>query len=114
MKKNELGIGIVGTGVIAGFHAQTVAIVDRARLVAATDTRAEAGEKFASQYHCAYEPSLEALLAREDIDVVAITTPSGTHAAIGMAAAKAGKHVLCEKPLDVTLEKVDEIGRAHV
>jgi UDP-N-acetyl-2-amino-2-deoxyglucuronate dehydrogenase len=111
MKKSELGIGVVGTGVIAGFHAQALKNVERARLVAATDTRVEAGKKYASEYSCDFAPSLEDLLARKDVDAVAITTPSGSHAEIGMAAARAGKHVLCEKPLDVTLEKVDALIR---
>lgn len=112
MKKNELGIAVVGAGVIAGFHAQAAAKVENARLVAVTNRRPEVGREFAAKYSCEFEPSLEALLSRDDVDVVAIATPSGSHASIGIAAARAGKHVLCEKPLDVTLEKVDALIEA--
>lgn len=112
MSQAEVRVGLVGTGSIAGFHAEAISGVDRARLVAATSRREEPGRAFCKKYGCEYEPSVEALLAREDIDVVAITTPSGNHAEIGIAAAKAGKHVFCEKPLDISLEKIDSLIEA--
>jgi predicted dehydrogenase len=101
--------GLIGSGSIADFHARAIAIVDGAELIAVHSRTLEAGQEFAVTHDCQYEASLEALLSRPDIDAVAITTPSGTHAEIGIAAARAGKHVLCEKPVDVTVEKVDEL-----
>ncbi len=108
----EVRIGLVGTGSIASFHADAIANVDRARLVAVTSRREEPGRAFAEKYGSEYVPTVEALLAREDVDVVAITTPSGNHAEIGIAAARAGKHVFCEKPIDITLEKIDALIKA--
>lgn len=103
----KVRFGLIGTGSIADFHAGAIAQVEGAELTAVHSRTLETGEAFARRNACDYEPSLEALLARPDIDAVAITTPSGTHAAIGIQAARAGKHVLCEKPLDVTVEKID-------
>lgn len=109
MGKGEIRIGLVGTGTIANFHAEAIAAAPQTRLVAATSRREAPGREFAERYGCEYVPTLEALLARDDVDAVAITTPSGAHAEAGIAAAKAGKHVFCEKPLDVTLEKIDAL-----
>jgi len=101
--------GLVGTGSIADFHARAISLVEGAQLVAAHSRMRENGEKFARENGCDFEPDLQALLARSDIDAVAITTPSGTHAEIGIGAARAGKHILCEKPIDVTVEKIDAL-----
>jgi predicted dehydrogenase len=81
-----------------------VAVCSRAR------SRAQA---FADEFGCAAFDTLEAMLALPDVDVLIIATPSGSHAEAAVAAAKAGKHVLCEKPLDVTLERVDAMIDAH-
>jgi predicted dehydrogenase len=104
--------GIVGVGNIAGFHAKAISLVDGAELVACHARSRESGEKWAGEQGVAYESTLEGLLARDDIDAVAITTPSGTHTDLGVRVAKAGKHVLCEKPLDITVEKIDELVAA--
>lgn len=112
MSRKELRFGLVGTGNIAGFHAQAIGDVTGARLVAATSRREKPGRAFAEKHSCDFEPSVDRLLARDDIDAVAITTTSGSHAEIGIAAARAGKHVFCEKPIDVTLEKIDALIRA--
>lgn len=108
----RLGVGLVGTGTIAEIHAEALAGVSGAKLVAATSRRPEPGRRFCERHGCEYEPTLEALLARTDVDAVAVTTSSATHADIGIAAARAGKHVFCEKPIDISLEKIDALIRA--
>jgi predicted dehydrogenase len=105
----NINFGIIGVGNIAGFHAKAIGMVEGAELVACFARSRENGEKFAAEYGCDYANSLEDLLTRDDIDAVAITTPSGTHTEIGVLAARAGKHVLCEKPLDISVEKIDEL-----
>jgi predicted dehydrogenase len=80
-----------------------------ARLAAVTDVVPGAASAFAAARGCAAEPSLDALLARGDIDVVCVCVPSGLHAEIGVRAAKAGKHLVVEKPVDVTLEAADRL-----
>ncbi|MDF2439347.1 MAG: UDP-N-acetyl-2-amino-2-deoxyglucuronate dehydrogenase [Abditibacteriota bacterium] len=104
--------GLIGTGSIADFHARAIELVNGAQLVAVHSRNAAAGSAFASAQNCEYEATLEVILSRDDIDAIAIATPSGTHAAIGIAAAQAGKHVLCEKPLDINVERIDALVTA--
>jgi UDP-N-acetyl-2-amino-2-deoxyglucuronate dehydrogenase len=108
------GFGIVGTGVIAAIHADAIALLSKtgrpdARLVAVTDVAAGAAAAFAAARGCPAEPDLGALLARSDVEVVCVCVPSGLHAQIGVQAAKAGKHLVVEKPIDVSLEAADRL-----
>jgi predicted dehydrogenase len=103
------GFGIVGCGMISTFHAKAIADVRGAKLVACCDTRAESADKFASANNCTAYHSLDAMLADKKVDVVTIATPSGLHMEPAVAAARAGKHVIVEKPLEVTLKKCDRI-----
>jgi len=103
------GFGIVGTGVIAAIHADAIAMVPDARLAAVTDVAVGAAAAFAAAHGCAPEPDLDALLARPDVDVVSVCVPSGLHAEVGVRAARAGKHLVVEKPIDVTLEAADRL-----
>ena len=102
------GFGIVGGGVIAPFHARAIQDLPNARLVAVADLKPERARELASDFGVE-ALDLDAMLARPDIDVVSICVPSGQHAAIGVRAAAAGKHVVTEKPVDVTLEAADRL-----
>src|SRR3954447_19119957 len=106
------GFGIVGTGVIAALHAAAIRTLPGARLAAVTDVVAGAAGAFAAARGCAAEPDLDALLARPDVDVVCVCVPSGLHAEIGIRAARAGKHLAVEKPVDVTLAAADRLIEA--
>ncbi len=108
----SVGFGIVGTGMIAGFHAKAIAAIPDARLVGAFDTVAERADKFAADNGCTGYGDLDAMLANSDIDIITICTPSGAHRDPAVAAAKAGKHVLVEKPLEITLARCDDIINA--
>jgi UDP-N-acetyl-2-amino-2-deoxyglucuronate dehydrogenase len=99
------GFGIIGTGVIAAIHADAIASLPGARLAAITDVDAAA-------YGADAEPDLGALLARSDVEVVCVCVPSGRHAEVGIRAAKAGKHLAVEKPVDVTLEAAGRLIEA--
>src|SRR5215472_17229445 len=108
------GFGIVGAGVIATTHAEAIAKVPGARLAAVTDTSVDSAKRLADLSGCAAEPDIDALLARDDVDIVTVCVPSGLHAEVGVAAAAAGKHLIVEKPIDVTLEAADRlIGAAR-
>jgi len=101
--------GIIGCGMIAGFHAKAIQAAG-GTLVACFDTRAEAASKLAEQYQgCKPYHNLKGFLADKDIDIVTIGTPSGAHLDPALAAAEAGKHVIVEKPLEITLEKCRKI-----
>jgi predicted dehydrogenase len=108
----DRGFAIVGTGVIAAMHAAAIATVPGARLVAVTDVADGAAATFAAARDCAAEPGLDQLLARPDVDVVCVCVPSGLHAEVGVCAAMAGKHLVVEKPIDVTLAAADRLIEA--
>ena len=108
MTKPEHGFGIVGCGVIAPFHAKAIGDLPGARLVAVADTSPERALDLASDFG-AEAVDVNELLVRSDIDVVCVCVPSGLHAAIGVRAAAAGKHVVVEKPIEVTLEAADRL-----
>lgn len=108
------GFGIVGAGVISSIHARAIASLPDARIVAVTDVAPERAKSFAAAHQCTAEPDLDALLARDDVDVVSVCVPSGLHAEVGTRAAAAGKHLVVEKPIDVSLEAADRlIGAAN-
>lgn len=106
------GFAVVGCGMIANFHAKAIADIPDARLVACYSHRSEGADKFAASVGCKPYHRLEDVLADPDVDVVNICTPSGAHLDPAIAAAKAGKHVVVEKPLEITLERCDEIINA--
>jgi predicted dehydrogenase len=103
------GFGIVGCGMISTFHARAIAEVRGAKLVACFDTRAEAAEKFAAANQCKPYTKLAAMLADPQLSIVTVATPSGAHLDPTVAAARAGKHVIVEKPLEITLKKCDRM-----
>jgi predicted dehydrogenase len=106
------GFGIVGCGLISTFHARALADVRGAKLVACFDTREPAAAKFAAENCCQAYQELDAMLADPNVDIVTIATPSGAHMEPAVAAARAGKHVIVEKPLEITLQKCDRIIEA--
>jgi predicted dehydrogenase len=107
----SLGCAIIGCGMIARFHARAIADVPGLKLTALVGRHVESARKLASELKvdAFCSDSLDAVLNREDVDIVIITTPSGAHAEPAVAAAKAGKHVVVEKPLEITLERCDDI-----
>lgn len=106
-----IGFGIVGCGMISGFHARAISDIRGAAVVACCDTRSESADRFAKEHSCTAYHSLEAMLDDKRVSVVTIATPSGLHMEPAVAAARAGKHVIVEKPLEVTLKKCDRIIR---
>jgi UDP-N-acetyl-2-amino-2-deoxyglucuronate dehydrogenase len=104
-----VGFAIIGTGMISKFHARAIGDVRGAKLVACYNRTAEKAGTFAAEFGCIAYNSLEALLADPQVDAVAITTASGAHLEPAIAAARAGKHVIIEKPLEVTLKRCDQI-----
>ena len=101
MKKLRLGIAGLGRA----FAVSAPAFRDpRIEVVAAADPREEARAKFAEEYHGRAYATVEELCADRDVDVVYVATPHEFHAQHTRFAASAGKHVLCEKPMALTLE----------
>lgn len=108
----KLRFGIIGCGVIADFHAAALAeLSSEAELIGVCDVVPAAAEKFALRHGTKAFADAEALLACPDIDIVNICTPSGYHYISVIAAAKAGKHIICEKPLAINAQQLDEIEK---
>ena len=103
----ELKLGLIGAGRIGRVHAQNIASrVDGAALVAVTDVAAEAAKSLAEVHSAKVFEEPENLLSA-DLDAVLICSSSDTHAQFISLAAKAGKHVFCEKPIALELSKID-------
>jgi myo-inositol 2-dehydrogenase/D-chiro-inositol 1-dehydrogenase len=108
-----IGIAILGAGRISHVHAKAVGEVG-ARLVAVYDVVNAAAEKLAARFGASVEPSVDAVLARPDVDAVVIATPTDTHVDYIIRCAEAGKAVLCEKPLAASVAEaqrcIDRVG----
>lgn len=109
MKKKNIGFGIIGTGAIAGHHAKSIQQLDDCHLVAVLSSSATRAAKAAISFNVPAYDDLNEFLKEEDIDIVCICTASGDHLVPTLAAAKAGKHVLTEKPLEINLERADQM-----
>jgi len=103
------GIAVVGTGMISRFHAKAIADVRGAKLVACFNHNPDKAKKFAKEEGCKAYGSMKQMLADPEVDIVSVATPSGAHQEPAVAAARAGKHVIIEKPLEITLRRCDRI-----
>ena len=97
--------GILGAGRIGKVHARAVAATTGAALVAVSDPMEAAAKEVARDYGCAIR-SIDEIAAAGDIDAVVICTPTDTHADLIEKFARAGKHVFCEKPVDLDVARV--------
>lgn len=105
-----LGFGFIGAGAIAGFHARAVAAARGGRLVGVASRTLAGARKFAAEHGLSFATDdVDALLAQPGVDAVCITTPSALHLQPALAAARAGKHLMIEKPLEATVERTDQI-----
>lgn len=111
MIKKKLGFGIVGTGAIASHHAAAIGAYEGSELIAVCSSSpsraAQAEEKFQVKSYS----NIQEFLNNDAIEVVCICTESGNHMEPGIASAQAGKHVLLEKPIEVSLERADQLIR---
>jgi predicted dinucleotide-utilizing enzyme len=101
--------GIIGAGMIGHFHAKAIQSMADGTLHSVFDLRPEAAEKIAAEYGAIAYSNFEDFLADAELEIVTIGTPSGAHRDPAIAALQAGKHVICEKPLEVTTERIDEM-----
>ncbi|MGC1241474.1 MAG: Gfo/Idh/MocA family oxidoreductase [Chryseosolibacter sp.] len=105
--------GIIGAGMIADFHAKAIQSLNNATLRGICGSNPEKVRALAEKYQCSVFSSYDEMLRSGEIDIVTIATPSGTHMEPTIAAAKYGKHVICEKPLEISLERIDRMIEAH-
>jgi len=113
MTTREVGLGLIGCGSFGLFCMEAFADVDGLRLVAAADAHKPAADRFAERFPgVAVHYSAAELIDRDDVQLVHVATPPATHHALALRAARAGKHVLCEKPLAMDLDQADQMLRA--
>ena len=111
---DRLRLGVIGVGVVGKAHIKRLqAETSPGRLVAIADANAEAAEAVGADLGAPVSTSVADLLARADVDAVIIAIPSGLHADVAVAALEAGKHVLLEKPIDVSVDAADRIIAAE-
>ncbi len=110
MSNKPLGLGLIGCGAFGRFCMETYLKLDGPRAVAAADAWKPAADSFATEFpKIAIHYNAAELIDRDDVDIVHIATPPSAHHGLALRAAKAGKHVLCEKPLAVNLQQADEL-----
>lgn len=109
----ELRYGIIGCAGIADTHVEAVRQAEDAKLVACSDLDREIAGSFADDHDIGsvYTDTTE-MIAGSEVDAVSVCTPSGTHSDVVIEAAEAGASVLCEKPLDVYAERMDDMIEA--
>jgi len=109
MSQEPIGFAIIGAGTIGPTHASAIEQVEDARLVCVCDVIEERAKDLAEKYGAAWTTSIGEVLTRDEVQAVCICTPSGMHGDHAIAAAEAGRHILCEKPIDIRLDKIDEM-----
>ena len=105
-------IAIIGVGAIAGMHGKAIGDLPNAQLVAGCCRSEDKGRKFAGDFDAKWYGDYETMLDEQKPDVVTIATPSGAHLEPTLACARRGIDVLCEKPLEISTERVDRMIRA--
>jgi predicted dehydrogenase len=109
MAKETYKVGIIGAGVIADFHAQAIGAMENTELVAAFARKPERANAFGQNYQCQGYSELDEFLNHPGMDVVTVCSVSGVHLEHVTAAARAGKHIICEKPLEVSPDRIDKM-----
>ncbi|WP_223820930.1 Gfo/Idh/MocA family protein [Bacillus sp. S3] len=107
--KREFGFAIVGTGLISTTHYEQISSIEGAKVLAIYSRKEEKAKSLAEKAGADWYTDYQEMLKRKDIDIVSIITPSGTHADMAIKAARAGKHVIVEKPMDISLEKAQQM-----
>lgn len=108
----KVHFAIAGCGVISRFHLNAIRSIEDAALRGVYDAVPESAQRAAEEYGVQAYPDYAALLADDTVDAVCICTPSHLHAQLALQAIAAGKHVMVEKPIALTLEDCDAISAA--
>lgn len=102
-------MAIIGIGAIANVIAGVLERIDGVKLVAGACRTESKGRQFAEKFKCAWYPDMERMLDDEHPDAAIVCTPSGNHMPAVLACARRGIHVLCEKPLEISLQRVRQM-----
>ena len=105
--------GIVGSGMIAPVHLAAIRALPGAQVTGIMDHGSGHGKKLAPELDATGSDDLGVFIARDDIDIITVATPSGLHYEAALKAAQVGKHCIVEKPMDIQLSRIDEMISAH-
>ena len=105
--------GIIGSGMIAPIHLEAIRALPNAEATGIMDHGSGRGRTMAPELDATGADDLDAFLARGDIDVVTVASPSGAHHEAAIKAAAAGKHCIVEKPIEIRLDRIDAMMAAH-
>jgi UDP-N-acetyl-2-amino-2-deoxyglucuronate dehydrogenase len=105
-------VGIIGTGAIAGIHAASIRVIKNAELVAVCSSSPDRAKEAEAKFGVKAYSDIQAFLTHPDLDIICICTASGQHLEPALAAAKVGKHLFIEKPIEVTLARADQLIEA--
>ncbi len=109
MGSTKLGFGIIGTGAIASHHAKSIQELKDCKLVAVCSSSEGRAQEASVKFGVPAYSNLEEFLGRDDLDIISVCTQSGNHMEPIIVAAMAGKHIIVEKPLEVTVERASRI-----
>src|SRR2546423_6790514 len=110
---SKLRFGIIGCGVIGHIHAEAIATLPDAQLVAVVDTVLKPTQELMDEFHVTHYENLQEMLAREQLDVVDVCTPSGMHGEHACQVMRAGVNVIVEKPMEVSRAAIEEMLRVQ-
>lgn len=105
-------IAIAGIGSVAEMHALAIEEIDSATLIAGSCRTESKGRAFTERYNCTWYKDTDVMLDAEEPDVLSVTTPSGAHLEPTLTAAEHGVNVICEKPLEITSDRINEMATA--
>jgi UDP-N-acetyl-2-amino-2-deoxyglucuronate dehydrogenase len=112
VRNGKIGFGLIGTGMAGVTHAREMQFVDEGEIVAVCSRNEDNVRRFAREHGVRWcYTDYRELLANPDVHVVNVLTPTGQHGEMTIAASRAGKHVLVEKPLEINLQRADAMIR---
>src|SRR5258708_1786001 len=109
----KLRFGIIGCGVIGHIHAEAISSLSDAQLVAVADVIPKRAQELAEKFHVTPYEDFQEMLAHEELDVVDIGTPSGQHGEHACQVMRSGRHVIVEKPMEISRAAIEEMLRVQ-
>jgi len=107
--QKKIGFAIIGCGRICKTHTTVLSQLPDVKIVVVCDVIEERAKEYAQKYHCDYTTNYHEILKRDDVDVVDICTPTYLHPEMAINSAKAGKHVITEKPMSLSIKEADKM-----
>jgi UDP-N-acetyl-2-amino-2-deoxyglucuronate dehydrogenase len=109
MMMKTWGIGLIGCGSIADFHIKAIQEMDNARLVIVASRNPDRARAVGERVGCTWTTDYHDVISNPDVEIVCLTTDSGSHGKIGLETLRAGKHLLVEKPMAMTVAEANQM-----